>query len=426
MDICRRLIITIVVIFIFSNRSDFIWASQRHKAKWQNRLSKISSDSQKAKPPLFFREPSKKRQAVIQIEADYILACQFLNNTSPAYGAINNVYGNPTWVVPRENALAILGLIEASKVLGDKKYFNRAQLAADYLVRIQDLDGGWFDQYSYDKPVLFSKSPTQTAEVMIALFKLGYKRSRYPAMKAAAEFLLRLQDPKNKGGNDDGLIGGGIDEHGEYRSYRWTSDNAFSYWALLMASQWALLSDEICNAQKFVNAAARICEGINTYLYVLDIQSPLYGVWYRVVDEEDSPVDADFIDWINYAPQMLDVPVNGVGLERVGEWIHNNLQTDDGACVWNNGNEVFRKSPGFTFQASLVWLDLRQEDYLEKGMRWAFLKSDLWQREPDNNGVKGGWIDWIEPQNQAPWWMRFIDTSFYCIVTINGGYYFGI
>ena len=30
----------------------------------------------------------------VQMEADYILSCQYINDGHPAHGAINNIYGN--------------------------------------------------------------------------------------------------------------------------------------------------------------------------------------------------------------------------------------------------------------------------------------------------------------------------------------------
>jgi hypothetical protein len=112
-----------------------------------------------------------------------------MNPGNRAHGAINNIEvgGGPTWVVPRENAMAILGLIVASEVLEERLYLDRAQLAADYLISIQDpSDGGWYNHYSYTEIVDYEKSPTQTAEVMIALYKLGYDPLRYEAMKKGA------------------------------------------------------------------------------------------------------------------------------------------------------------------------------------------------------------------------------------------------
>ena len=75
---------------------------------------------------------------IVQKEAEYILSCQYMVAGAPAYGAINDVMGDPTWIVPRENGMAILGLIRASQLLNDPRYLTRAQLCADYLVKIQD------------------------------------------------------------------------------------------------------------------------------------------------------------------------------------------------------------------------------------------------------------------------------------------------
>ncbi|OGF21532.1 hypothetical protein A2Y83_03065 [Candidatus Falkowbacteria bacterium RBG_13_39_14] len=90
----------------------------------------------------------------IRKEANYILSCQYAANpNNPAYGAINNARGKPNWISPRENALAILGLLIASEKLDNAIYKERAELAADYLIRVQDLDGAWYNQYSYTTPV---------------------------------------------------------------------------------------------------------------------------------------------------------------------------------------------------------------------------------------------------------------------------------
>lgn len=105
---------------------------------------------------LLFAQPSgafsSDTEVLIETEADYILQCQFMEQSDAAYGCINNVFGLPTWVVPRENALAILGLIKANQILVKPLYLERAQLAIDYLVKVQDVDGAWFNQYSYTTP----------------------------------------------------------------------------------------------------------------------------------------------------------------------------------------------------------------------------------------------------------------------------------
>lgn len=370
-------------------------------------------------------------KALVETEANYILQCQFMDESNDAYGCINNVFGAPTWVVPRENAMAILGLIKASQMLGNSLYLERAQLAADYLVRVQDVDGAWRNQYSYTTPgdpgnpdnrESLAKSPTQAAEVMIALYKLGYNPKRWLPMKKAADYLISCQ----KQGGDGYLLGGGKDADGNYRSWRWTSDNSYSYQALKAAFAWAIINRDYSFAKDCVYAARRIIRGINSTLYIDNPNDPDYGVWYRVVDEYNHPQDASYHDWINYAPQMLDLPAYGVNHPRVGRWIHNKLQKEDGACVWDDGYFQDRKSPGFSFQATLCWRDLKQSRYYAPALDWA-LNSGLWQTTPDDNGVRGGWIDWIEAGGEcAQQWERFIDTSFYAIAAYSGGYNFRI
>ena len=78
----------------------------------------------------------------IRLDGQYIQRGHYLNPGHRAHGAINNVTGFPTRVVPRENGLAILQLIETSRQFNDPGPLVRAELAADFLVRIQDTDGG--------------------------------------------------------------------------------------------------------------------------------------------------------------------------------------------------------------------------------------------------------------------------------------------
>ncbi len=365
----------------------------------------------------------------IRREADYILTCQYLNPSHPAHGAINNVYGKPTWVVPRENGMAILGLILASEVLHDTSYLAKANLAADYLVSIQDSqDGAWANQYNYTAVVDAAKSPTQTAEVMIALAKLGYRHSRYTAMKKGAQYLLECQKVENIGGVDHGLVGGGKDGNGVYQSWRWTSDNAYTYWALKAAERWAIWENDLAFAATCSQNAQRILHGIDTYLY-----NPATFVWYTAIDQNGVPQQlCNQPNWIQYAPQMLDLPAKGVNLPQVGEWIHQTFQQTDGACIHydcQEGGLKIRKYPGYSFQASLCWLDLYQDSYATAAISWAE-NSGLWQTVPDGNSVTGGWIDWQEispnPGQTADWWQRFIDTSFYSMACWNGGYDFRI
>ena len=51
----------------------------------------------------------------------------------------------------------------------------------------------------------------------MALHRLGYDHNRYAAMKHGAEYLFACQDVANKGGADDGLLGGGKDANGQWR-----------------------------------------------------------------------------------------------------------------------------------------------------------------------------------------------------------------
>ncbi|HNQ50527.1 MAG TPA: hypothetical protein PK107_04545 [Candidatus Omnitrophota bacterium] len=368
-----------------------------------------------------------------QIEADYIAACQFMDAADPAYGCINNVAGAPTWVVPRENAMAILGLLIADDMYPGNDYRRRALLAADYLAKVQDPDGAWYNQYRYAAPgddtgseESLSKSPTQTAEVMIAFYKLGFDRVRYPAMKKAARYLMSCQ---SSGGNGL-LLGGGKDAHGQYRTWRWASDNSYAYQALKAAETWAVMSCDARFALYCSRAARRIIRGIDTFLYVRDRDDPDFGVWRRVIDQDNAPVDPAYHDWINYAPQMLDLPCKGVNRPRVGEWIHRTLQDASGACAWNDGADRSRMSPGYSFQASLCWQDLRQSGYYIDALNWG-LDSGLWMNAPVCDGVAGGWIDWTQTNDdgsrvQADCWERFIDTSFYAIAAYNGGYDFRV
>ena len=97
----------------------------------------------------FARAQDYTFRELAETEAGYILKCQFIDENSPASGSINDIYGGPTWVVPRENAMAILGLLVAGDVLENDTYRQRAQLTADYLVKVQDKDGAWYNQYNY-------------------------------------------------------------------------------------------------------------------------------------------------------------------------------------------------------------------------------------------------------------------------------------
>ncbi|MFH0854821.1 MAG: hypothetical protein V1891_05035 [bacterium] len=367
----------------------------------------------------------------IRKEADYILSCQYIANpNNPAYGAINNTQGKPTWISPRENALAILGLLIASEKLNNAIYKERAELAADYLIRVQDLDGAWYNQYSYTTPgdpanlknvKALWKSPTH-AQILYAFHKLGYKGKRYAAMKKGAEYLINCQKVNNKGGNDDGLLCGGKDSKGGYLTQRWTHDNCYGYWALEAAADWADINGEKKFRLLCKLSARKILEGMEEYLY-----NPKDGIWEIAVDEWGSPLknphlpcvkrERIYPSWIQYSPVMLNLPLKRKNLAAIGKWIHQTFQDESGACCeWycEEGELKLRKYPGLSFQASLAWF-VDGSAYYNDALKWAE-ESGLWHEE-------GGWIDWREelPDNGriAENWMRFIDTSFYFIACIT-------
>jgi hypothetical protein len=362
-----------------------------------------------------------------ELEAEYILSCQENNPADPAYGAINNVSGAPTWVVPGEVAMATLGLDLAADILDDPSYRSRALLALAYLIRVQQSDGAWFNQYNGASPVdpshcgdpqdPCSKSPHQTAEVMLALYKLDDYPDGYEAMKKGAQYLL-------EGQHDDGLLGAGKNPQGIFQSWRWTHDNAYAYWGLRAAELWAARAGETSLASTYAASAQRILQGINTRLY-----KPGTGPWHIAVDADGIPQwfsnMPNLPSWIQYAPQMLDLPATGVNSTTIGGWIHGAFQKSDGSCIgysWDV-NLKERKYPGLSFQAALAWYDTGNTAYADAAFDWA-AGSGLWQT------TLGGWIDWVEvspnPGGTAPEWQRFIDTSFYSIAACAGGYDFRV
>lgn len=357
---------------------------------------------------------------LVRLEADYILVCQYLKQNDVANGAINNVYGAPTWVVPRENAMAILGLLRAHECLNIPNYVTKANDCMNYLIKIQPQDGGWFDQYKYANVADRNKSPTQTAEVLIAMNKLGFQPNRYTSMTKGADFLISLQNPSNKYGLDDGLVCGGLDDSEHYQTWRWASDNAYSYQALKAAARWAGLSGDIERSEQYEVAAGLIIAGINTYL-----KDPTSPIWRMAIDAQGLPIPGVANQWIHYAPAMLNVPVNGASDPAVGEWIYQKLvHQPESAAVQDDGHQNDVLSPGYSFQASLVWIKLGQTAYRDAAWKWAS-SSGLQQRSIDDNGISGGWIDWIRVTGfKAKEWERFIDTSFYFIAQDSGGYDF--
>ena len=361
----------------------------------------------------------------IRLEANYIHACQYLpsDKTDGAYGAINDYYGSPTWVVPGELSIAGMGLLRASEVLNDSSYRDAASYAADYLVRIQDKTfGGWHDQYDHTTIVNQAMSLRNTAQALIFINKLGIQSSRMAAMINGAGFIQTCQGMKNKGGIDDGLVSGGRDANLNFQTFRWLSDNAYAYQALQAAARWADQDGDESNAQGFRVSALQILNGITTYF--LDASKTH---WKRVIDQNDVTVisESATADWISYAPVLLDLPLGDISPTAVGDWTHQTLQQTNGAVVQDNQTNKNNQSPGYSFQASLAWSKTGQCAYIQSAMNWA-IKSSLWQKTTDMNGITGGWIDWTNTvtATSAKQYERFVDTSAYAIMNWSGGYSF--
>ncbi|MBM3249147.1 MAG: hypothetical protein FJZ10_07010, partial [Candidatus Omnitrophica bacterium] len=362
----------------------------------------------------------------IKLEADYLVACQYLNPGHIAHGAINDVYTPatpPDYVVPRENGMAILGLLLADGIFptNEPSYIDRANLSMDYLVRVQELDGSWKDEYDYRDPSggRDTKSPTQAAEVMMAMYALGYQDNRYNSMKAAVQFLFDCQD-----NGYNGLICGGKEADESFSDWNWITDNSYAYWALLAARGWALVKGETTFAQECEDAAALILNGINNYF-----KNSSEVWWWQVVDNWGSRINnGGIIDWLNYTPRFLDIPANGVNNPELGVWIHETFQvpSGNGGCMWGERHPN-QEYPGMSFQAAFSWFDLGQNDYANAAINWAE-NSSLWQLIPDEHGILGGWQDWININDYSrplPW-ERYVDTSFYSIGSWLGGYDFTV
>jgi hypothetical protein len=348
---------------------------------------------------------------------------------------------------------------------------KKAQLAADYLVRVQQSDGAWCNQYNYDKPYddpkKKSKSPRQTAEVMIALFKLSESNrpeinySRYKAMMNGATYLMECQNSISK--SDSRLLFGGKERDKNdteiFSNDSWTHDNAYAYWALRAAKAWADDRGDLKNSSDFNNSSQRILDGINQVLY-----DNSTGVWQIGINKTGISlnnaypygrpgIDGPNSSWIQYSPQMLGLPVEGANSPTISAWIYKNFANDGTSigclktgCIGckeyyyveskdkkcdesSNGKRIY---PGLAFQAAITWLGMKNATdtaYARSAVSWAE-ESGLWQNRPDHNNVTGGWIDWIEIEpnfaQTADWYKRYIDTSFYAIACWSGGYDFRI
>lgn len=381
------------------------------------------------------------------IEVNYVASCQFLDPNNDADGTINSVRGLPTWGEPGIISQGILLFIMAWKTFNDESYISKANRAADFLVRVQRPDGGWCNQYTYAEPgdlnnpsnrEAWAESPRHAAQAVYALYKLyelGFRdEKRYNAIKKGAGFLMGCQEPENKAGRDDGLVCGGKDADGIFRSPRWGHDNAYSFWALTAAEYAALCNGEKNSSELCAVRAARVLKGINETMY-----DPNTGVWHIVVDHQGVPLknphlpclgdDAQFYpSWMQYAPQMLDLPARGVNSPKVAEWILDNLKEDEGYFEWccEDGELKQRFYPGSALQAALVFFDIPEySPYGDRAIKWVE-ESGLWVKMRARDKM----VDWHEifpdPNRIAPDWHAYPDTSLLAGACWMGGYNFAL
>jgi hypothetical protein len=279
--------------------------------------------------------------------------------------------------------------------------------ACDYLAKVQDADGGWFNQYDHTAVSTSSdgKFTRMTVEASLAL--IACDRTRYAAnLQRALAFLLVQMDPAHKGGADDGLLGGGFAKDGTEIGDRWTSDNAYA----------ALLFDLLGRG----DLRDRVVAGINARL--------LAGASWTSSIRPDGTENAAPFDWIHFAPAQLGLDRMGVTFPAgLGDFIHQELQQsagpDTGGLLDHQGGT--KLMPGIGFQASLAWQHLGTVTYASAHRDWVEGPSGLWQTTPDANNDAGGFVDWktLGASSTAPWWQRFVDTSAYYVMVVEGWHY---
>jgi len=337
--------------------------------------------------------PATVRAMNTALEFQHILNCQVASSSTTAPGAINDLWGAPTWVVPGEMAVAALVLHRG----GDT---TQARAAADYLVGIQNPDGSWCNQYSGTIFTDGNRYARQTAEVMMLLGRLG----GYAAPLARADaWLASLQLTATKTGADDGLIGGGVDATGVPLTDRWTSDNSFAVRAFDAAGDTA--------------ARDRVIAGITAHLLSGDH-------WVQKIDAAGTPTDGTY-GWINFAPAFLTLAGFGVTYPAgLADGMRTRLQESAGpnAGAVREFQDGPKYMPGIGFQASIAWNALGHTAEVAAHTAWAQGPSGLWTTTADGNGDNGGWVDWTLTAggSTANWWERFIDTSAYAIMAANG------
>jgi hypothetical protein len=313
-------------------------------------------------------------------EIVHILNCR--DRTS---GAINNIFGEPTWVVPGEMALAAVAL----KIMG---YDEEATQACAWLASVQDpADGAWFNQYDHETPTNAGKSPRHTAQALMAFYRCGYQNrtSVENGLSYLRDCIVNSCDPA------DGCLGGGKDASGAWIGTEWLSDNvyaakAFEYFGLITEANKikATIDGEFLNAT--------------------------LGAWYRTKSGPGEPYSMDMGDfgWINFAPANWNLDV--VYPADLTQTIKEKLQIANGAFLESANSE--KRMPGIGLQAHLASRAAGSDDGFSSFYDWLRNTSGLVQGGLDINGDSGGIVDWIDGNgNQAPWWERFIDTSAFVV-----------
>lgn len=373
----------------------------------------------------FFSSTTPGRKNVIKdemiVQADYIISTQYHQSGNNANGALNNIVGEPTQWVPVNNALSILALLETYSSTSNNVYWQAARDAVLNLLRNQDEEGGWADSYNYSSETNPTKSALNTASSIVAISKFGYDPTLYEDIVLAADYLLSLQNIQNKTGNDDGLICKGLASDGNYITDRWVLDNAWAYHAFVAAANWASNQNDIVKSIAYNTAAQNIIQGINSYMKNGD-------VWEAIIDANGNPkCNPDvpsqycaFPTWMDYAPQIFDLPVNGLNDISVGEYIEDEFLHGSNGIIGfanSNGQLSSRLYPRHAFYALLSWQDIGSNRNITATLAWT-------NNTSLKNSTDGGWIDWFElspnngntPQDSE----RIIDTSALAILFYSG------
>jgi len=274
--------------------------------------------------------------ANLPAEYQHIIDCQDLNASSATYGAINDVTGSATWIVPGEMAFAAM-------VLKRGGYTTNANLAAAFLARIQNADGSWSNQYAKSGTSVVvtdaAKNSRQTAQVVLALKNIGGSTYTTNANNGANWLNGHLVTA-----GTGKLIDGGLDASGNVLINRWASDNSFAAAAY--------------NAVGYTTQRDAVVNGINSVLKTTDH-------WYAAVNGSNVPLAESSYTWVDFAPAFMNLKTIGVQYPTgAAQKIIEELQVlggpDDGA-VWENGSHV-HYMPGIGFQAAVAIESIGEPD----------------------------------------------------------------